>query len=192
MKQYFYLVVLVLALGLTGCGIQEQVDELKKQQNSQNEQIEELQKRVSVIENTLNSNINVMFATNEKLLSLQGQLDSLSSKESADYINLQNQISGMISSMSTIQTVVNTQTTTLVTLQTNENITAFHDFCGNKPGFYNEVGMITSSGKIVVYFETGGSRFLSILRDGSYMTSDGTACYFTVTNGGTVITNEHY
>lgn len=192
MKKYTYLVILVLALELTGCGIQNQVDELKKQQTFQNDKIEELEKRIIAVENTLNSNINTMFNTSEKITSLQYQLDSLSSKESADYINLQSQIASALSNISTIQTIVNTQTTTLVTLQTNENITAFHDFCGNKPGFYNEVGMITSSGKIVVYFESSGNRFLSILRDGSYMTSDGTACYFTVTNGGTVITNEHY
>jgi len=192
MKQYIYLVVLVLALGLTGCGIQDQVNELKKQQTNQNEQIEDLNRRVLLIENLVSLTISMINTDSIKLQGLESQLNQLSDKESNDYLLLQNQIASTLSNISTIQTIVTTQTTTLVTLQTNENITVFHDFCGNKPGFYNEVGMITSSGKIVVYFETGGSRFLSILQDGSYMTSDGTACYFTVTNGGTVITNEHY
>jgi len=162
---------ILVCLLLCGCGLQNQIDDLKTRSNKNEQSIDEINKRVASLTNSINNNINL--------------IEFLSNQETND-------VASILSQISSIQTSVVVQTTTLATLQTNENITAFHDFCGNKPGVYNEVGMITSTGKIVVYFEAGSNRYLSILSDGDYITSDGTACYFSVTEGGTKIVNEHY
>jgi len=161
----------LICLLLCGCGLQNQIDNLKTRTDKNEQSINEIQERIKALAISIDNNIN--------LISALSQLET-------------NDVASILSQISSIQTSVVVQTTTLVTLQTNENITAFHDFCGNKPGVYNEVGMITTTGKIVVYFEAGSNRYLSILSDGDYITSDGTACYFSVTDGGTKIVNEHY
>jgi hypothetical protein len=156
---------------LCGCGLQNQIDNLKTRTDKNEQSIDEINTRIKSLATSIDNNINL--------------ISFLSEQETND-------VASILSQISSIQTSVVVQTTTLVTLQTNENITAFHDFCGNQPGVYNEVGMITTTGKIVVYFEAGSNRYLSILSDGDYITSDGTACYFSVTDGGTKIVNEHY
>lgn len=193
MKQHIYLTFLVLALYfLSGCGLQSQLNELKVQESRNARDIEDLQNRVAALEVTTNNNIKLLNDNAILLATMQNFYNSLSSKEGSDAASLQAQITSLTSTVSGLQTTVTAQVSNIVTLQTNENITAFHDFCGTKAGVYNEIGMVTSSGKIVAYFENGSSRFLSVLKDGSYITSDGTACYFTVSGNGTVISNEHY
>lgn len=177
---------------LSGCGLQNQINQLKDQQTRTNGSISDLEKRVKVLEDTANSNIRMINENASLLSTLQLFYNYLSSQEGADAASLQAQITSLNNTIANLQTVVTTQVLSIATLQLNENITSFRDFCGTKAGSYNEVGMVTSSGKIVVYFENGGNRFLSVLKDGNYKTSDGTNCYFSVTNGGTLITNEHY
>jgi hypothetical protein len=72
---------------------------------------------------------------------------------------------------------------------TNNTVVEFKDPCGNGVG-YDEVLMKTQNGKFVAYFEDGGRRFLSVLENGTYRTTDQSRCNFTVNNG--VITNEYY
>lgn len=55
--------------------------------------------------------------------------------------------------------------------------------CG--PNASEEVLLKTPEG-LIAYFEKGNSRYLSILRNGTYRTTDGFACTFTVTNGEVV------
>lgn len=49
-----------------------------------------------------------------------------------------------------------------------------------------EVLLKFDNGILLAYFENGGNRYLSELSNGSYITSDGTGCNFTVTGSGTV------
>ena len=60
------------------------------------------------------------------------------------------------------------------------------DPCG-KQTTYDEVLLRTSSGLLLAYFENGGKRFLTEIRPGRYVTTDGTNCLFTVTNDGQVL-----
>lgn len=46
-----------------------------------------------------------------------------------------------------------------------------------------EILLRLSTGEIVAYFESGNRRYLSILENGSYRTTDGTNCYFKVIDG---------
>jgi len=55
--------------------------------------------------------------------------------------------------------------------------------CGDQVGQYDEVILKLSSGQVVAFFEQGDKRFLSILDNGTYMTTDVQACRFSITDG---------
>jgi hypothetical protein len=78
---------------------------------------------------------------------------------------------------------------TALTSSLNKTIVDVKDPCGNGSGF-DEVILKTKDGKYIGYFEQGSQRFLSILENGSYRTTDGMGCYFSVSAAG--IVNEHY
>lgn len=66
--------------------------------------------------------------------------------------------------------------------------------CGDASGVYDEVLLKLYSGEILASFSdnaSGKNTRFSLIPAGSYMTTDGDNCYFTVTSNG-VITNEHH
>lgn len=65
------------------------------------------------------------------------------------------------------------------------------DPCGDSPGHLDEVLFKTYDGHIVAHYSHGSQEFLTLIPPGSYVTTDGTSCYFTVDSNGDVI-NEHY
>lgn len=89
------------------------------------------------------------------------------------------QITSLQASIAALQASANAQQAQITTLLTNENVVEFIDPCGDGPG-YDEVILKTSSGKYVAYFESGSNRFLSVLSQGSYQTTDAQACQFTI------------
>lgn len=48
-----------------------------------------------------------------------------------------------------------------------------------------EVLLVTGDNRVIGYFEHGDKRYLSLLVDGNYRTTDGTRCNFSVANSGT-------
>lgn len=63
------------------------------------------------------------------------------------------------------------------------------DPCGTTPGFYNEVLLKLTDGKVVALFVDNVSGYnprLAIIPAGNYMTTDGTSCNFSVDTGGNV------
>jgi hypothetical protein len=99
--------------------------------------------------------------------------------------NLQNQVTLQLFELAQLSLSVQD-------LQAGVHITEVHDFCGDKPGIVDEVGIKLSNGKLLVYFEdTHNDRRLSVLTPGDYVTSDGSHCYFTISASGSII-NEHY
>jgi hypothetical protein len=53
--------------------------------------------------------------------------------------------------------------------------------CGDRPNRFDEAFLKTKSGKLIAYFEDGGSRFLTVLTPGNYRTTDSAPyCYFSV------------
>lgn len=62
------------------------------------------------------------------------------------------------------------------------NIVGVIDPCGDGPGF-DEILLQMQNGQLVAYFETGGNRFLSLLSNGNYRTTDQQSCNFSVLNG---------
>lgn len=71
----------------------------------------------------------------------------------------------------------------LAGLESNKSVSSIIDPCGDYPNKYDEVVLQMSSGEFIAYFESGGKRFLSILGDGNYRTSDKQSCNFTISNG---------
>lgn len=57
------------------------------------------------------------------------------------------------------------------------------DPCGDNPGHFDEVVLRLGTGELLVYFESGSNRFLSLIGNGSYSTTDSQHCHFSVTNG---------
>jgi hypothetical protein len=77
---------------------------------------------------------------------------------------------------------------------TDYTVTEVVDPCGDHPTKVDEVLLKLANGQLLVLFvdnSNGKNPRLSVLPPGNYMTSDGTACYFTVDANNQVI-NEHY
>lgn len=69
------------------------------------------------------------------------------------------------------------------------SVTAVIDPCGPQAAF-DEVLLKLANGQIMAHFASGAQQFLALIGPGSYSTTDGTHCYFTITAEGEV-TNEH-
>ena len=54
------------------------------------------------------------------------------------------------------------------------------DPCGDEPNRLDEVLIILDSGKILAYYEHGRKRFLTVLKPGSYRTTDYQRCSFSI------------
>lgn len=68
------------------------------------------------------------------------------------------------------------------------------DPCGAKPEYYNEVFLRLADGTLLASFSdnvSGLNTRFSVLIAGSYMTSDGTNCLFSIDSHGNIY-NEHY
>lgn len=68
-------------------------------------------------------------------------------------------------------------------------VTSIVDPCGRQ-GSFDEVLLKLSNGQILAHFASGAQQFLAIIGNGTYSTTDGTSCTFTITSEGE-ITNEH-
>jgi hypothetical protein len=88
----------------------------------------------------------------------------------------------LVSAQNTLQSQLNDAVSDIAVLKGYENIVEFYDPCGDGAG-YDEIILKTSSGKLIAYFEIGSKRFLTVLTDGSYRTTDSQECVFTVLNG---------
>lgn len=68
------------------------------------------------------------------------------------------------------------------------------DPCGDKSGVFDEILLRLSNNQILASFSdnaNGQNTRFSLLIPGSYMTTDGSHCYFSVDNNGNIV-NEHY
>jgi hypothetical protein len=70
----------------------------------------------------------------------------------------------------------------IVELETNMPVLEIVDPCPTVSAQFREV-LVRTNDSIFAYFEVGGQRFLSVLEDGNYRTTDSRACNFSVING---------
>ncbi len=165
----------LLLLILVGCGRDVRkffgVD-YEREINKLDGRLDAVEDRIAQLETIVNHNI---VSINE----LQQEIDSLDASFTLDIESLQDQID-------LLQAQTTNQVAQIAALQSNENIVEFIDPCGDGPGF-DEVVLKTSSNKLIVYFESGSRRFLTILTPGAYITTDQQACRFTVNAAGQII-----
>ena len=178
--------------------IQNQIDELKhrvanlENQNAlvltqidQNESeianntntILSLQSQINLINSilpTLNDQ-NAIAALQASLVSTDSSITALTNR----VVTLEGQIGNPIIGL---QAIITNNTIQITQLMNNHNVTRIVDPCGNGPG-YDEVFFRTSTNKLIASFSDNASglntRF-SELVPGSFQTTDGTGCSFTV------------
>lgn len=68
-------------------------------------------------------------------------------------------------------------------LENAQDIVEIIDPCGDKPGHFDEVVLKLENGTFLAYFESGSKRFLTILRNGYFRTTDVQRCSFRILNG---------
>ena len=85
-----------------------------------------------------------------------------------------------------LQTTVQQLTVQIATLEGYSNIATILDVCGDAPGIVDEIILQLSNGQLLASFsdtQAGINTRFSLLGDGSYTTTDGSNCQFTVVNG---------
>jgi hypothetical protein len=167
--------------------LKQQVYDLELTTNSLISEIESITGMLSVLNlnlSSLQSQINVInailptLADQASIDSLQAQVNYLLSQQSA----VSSQVSTLAQDIIDQQLEINNNTIDILELQSNHNVTKVVDPCGDGPGF-DEVLLRTSSGKLIASFsqnQSGLNTRFSILTPGSYSTTDGTGCSFTV------------
>lgn len=179
-----YIILAILTLNL-GCGMVESMNDKcggthedlchallgGKEDEKQDERMDDQQTQIDLLLQNLElMNIN-----------LGSQILALESLVLNGVSNLQAQINAL-------QLTIATNQTQIATLQGYENITSIIDPCTDGPGV-DEVLLRTSSGRIIASFSQNASglntRF-AVIAPGTYGTTDGTGCTFTVNVNGSV------
>lgn len=132
---------------------------------------------------SINNTINTL-ADASLVSTLQSNLNLLTAR----VVVLENSIGTPVTGL---QAIVTQNTITILQLQSNHNVTKIVDPCGDTPGKYDEVFLKTSTGKLIASFSdtaSGLNTRFSELVPGTFTTTDGTSCTFTVTNVNNVLT----
>lgn len=130
--------------------------------------IKDLERRVFNTEIAIQSNI-------DDMVELFNELEEMSNEGLA--------VNGQIfDELALTQVNINILTAQLAVLQGYDSIVEMIDPCGPSHS-YDEVLLKTSSGKYVAYFEQGSKRFLTVLVDGTYQTTDEQGCMFKIIEG---------
>lgn len=203
------LILLLILISVSGCGLQNQVNDLKDRIGNDEGQINDLRNQISVLEaqssatvtllNGVLANVSMLQTT---VTALQTQVAAAATQTEAD--SLQTQIDTLnnildnvqnnpVNGITALETKLDTNTIAIATLMGYKNIVDFKDPCGPQ-GSYNEIFLQLSDGSYVASFSdnaSGSNTRFAKLTDGNFVTTDGTHCYFTVSGNGTIISNEH-
>jgi prefoldin subunit 5 len=128
-----------------------------------------------------------------KLLGIENDVDKLEERDSY----LKNQIDNLVLDVNELYSLIDNLETNqdsleqsislfnarITELETNDSIVEFIDPCGDNPNQFDEVLMVTSGGNYIAYFQQGNRRFLTVLPNGNYMTTDRQECRFSIVNG---------
>lgn len=143
----------------------------------------DLQAQINIINGSLTSTINNVSSIQ---LSLTAALNSISALQSTD-ASLQAQIDNLLGRIEVLesadyQTQINNLVVNLANLsnEVEGSITRIWDPCGDHAGNFDEVILQTNDGTFMAYFESGSKRFLSVLGNGTYQTTDNQACVFNI------------
>lgn len=160
------LVAILVTLAFSGCGVGNGGIYGTRDEEFAS-RIADLERRVSDLEKQIQSNIavlNTLIAVDE---------------DTADTLRaVQSQVNSQVIELASLQNYLNSSITILSLINP----------CGDGPGF-DEVILKLSSGQYLAYFEHGNNRFLSVIQNGSYETTDAQKCRFTIDNSGKLCDN---
>lgn len=101
----------------------------------------------------------------------------------------QTQINNLTNLLEAREADINELEVRVAELESNDNIVDIIDPCGDHPTKIDEVILRTQSGKLIASFSdnaNGQNTRFSIIKVGSYVTTDGTNCHFSVDVNGSV------
>lgn len=176
------LILFAILTLVSGCGLQDQVNELRKKSNQAETRISILQNRVLDIEGNIQNSLATVTTRINSLAGAVANTPTLTTVE-ADAITAQ---------ITALQLNAHDLLTQLAIVQGYVGIVGIKTPCGPAPGL-NEVLLRLSDGRFLASHSDNASgtntRFI-VLLDGLYRTNDGRRCVYTVSNYGTVISNE--
>jgi hypothetical protein len=148
---------------------------------------------ITALEALLDTTVGRVDSIEVSIVALQAEIDALEATSAAQDANLQTQIDSLALRVEALeaadyQTQINNMLTSIasLTLTIEDSITRVFDPCGDAPGQFDEIILQTNSGKFIAYFESAGNRFLTVITNGNYRTTDAQKCNFNV--NGTAIT----
>ena len=194
--------LLTLVMLLSGCGLLESArkdctgsdlemacNSLLGQNDSDNDKrIDNLEQRVNQLETDFEYQEMYIYALisqyvvlSDKLESLEINIAELTETEEQARFQLISQIDSLSARMRNVQTGMAAIQAALTVLEAEDSVVGYTVPCGINPSYYNEILMRTRSGKLYAYFESGSSRFLTLLKPNSwYSTTDSKHCVFFV------------
>lgn len=203
-----YVYVLAFLIGLTGCGAVEGLgngcnggDEFEeacltifggRNDREQDTEIDSLKKKISQLESSVVSIRQDIATQGVDLYALELALADAKTNNQAAVAALQNEIDLAEANMVSLQDSLSSTILSVAVLQGYNNIVAVVDPCGQQGSVANEVLLKLSNGKLLASFSdtaSGLNTRFAVLGNGTFRTTDGTSCNFTVTNG--VLSNEH-
>lgn len=168
---------------------QRQFEEYKRQQALEEEYVIGV---LYAISNQLALHMGQIYQLQNELGALQASLVQLQDEEAADVAALQALIDGLEADInaqsalvSALQVQSNANQIILAQLQGYGMVVEIVNPCGDQPGF-DEVLLRLSTGQIIASFSdnaSGANTRFTTIGNGSYSTTDGTNCAFTVLNG---------
>jgi hypothetical protein len=181
------LLLIVLASTMfTGCGMSEtltrgcsgDMDMLCDMMFGQDpEKIDELDERVTENENAIESLRSRLLNVLSDVDLIETFIDTLSSDTETDLTALEDRLEDLEDEAVDLASDI-------ADLDTDTRIVELIDPCGDDPGRFDEVLLVTANGSIIAYFRENGSRqYLTVLEDGNYQTTDRQRCNFSVVAG---------
>lgn len=164
-------VTLALGFAVSGCSMQSQIDELSKEVDKVEKHIREIRERL----NSLLASVSTLQLQINTQATVLNELVAAETANEADIVDAQ-------AELVILQAQYNAVVSEITILQSNVQIQAVLDPCGDGPG-YDEVVLKTSAGYLA-YFENGNHRYLTLLQEGvTYTTTDNSHCEFSIING---------
>ena len=136
----------------------------KKEQTEQNNKLALLAQKISLLE--------------QQSALLYDLLLNLDMEREEDYVRLTDTLNNVNLSFDSDLALIKGQLDALEAI-TQYSIVGIYDPCGDQIG-HDEILLELNTGDLIGYFEQGNKRFLTKLDQGTYMTTDGSSCYFTV------------
>lgn len=102
---------------------------------------------------------------------------------SQNYSDQQSTIEAIQAQQDAMSILIASNQSRLAELETGLMVVQLIDPCGDSIGQFDEILLKLSDGTIIAYFEHGSKRFLTVVSDGNYRTTDASNCAFSVSNG---------